>query len=97
MGVAPHNPLGPIANAVALHFALSTSNFLILEDMLGDVPWRNDVVQHQLKTEHGYRLKADAPGLGIEVNEEEAAKHPYKQEILAPSVARAPDGANLDW
>ena len=24
MGVAPHNPLGPVANAAALHFALST-------------------------------------------------------------------------
>lgn len=97
MGVAPHNPLGPIANAVALHFALSTPNFVIQEDMLADVPWRNDVVQHQLKTEHGYWLKVDAPGLGIEVNEKEAAKHPYKQEIFAPSVARAADGAILDW
>jgi len=43
MGVAPHNPLGPIANAAALHFALSTPNFLIQEDMLTDVPWRWDV------------------------------------------------------
>ena len=40
MGVAPHNPLGPVANAAALHFDLSTPNFLIQEDMLGDVPWR---------------------------------------------------------
>jgi hypothetical protein len=38
VGVAPHNPLGPIANAAALHFALSTPNFLIQEDMLADVP-----------------------------------------------------------
>ncbi len=29
VGVAPHNPLGPVANAAALHFALSTPNFLI--------------------------------------------------------------------
>ena len=40
VGVAPHNPLGPVANAAALHFALSTPNFLIQEDMLTDVPWR---------------------------------------------------------
>jgi len=40
IGVAPHNPLGPVANAAALHFALSTPNFLIQEDMLTDVPWR---------------------------------------------------------
>jgi galactonate dehydratase len=32
VGVAPHNPLGPIANAAALHFALSTPNFLIQEE-----------------------------------------------------------------
>ena len=49
VGVAPHNPLGPVANAAALHFALSTPNFLIQEDMLSDVPWRWEVVKHDLK------------------------------------------------
>ena len=29
VGVAPHNPLGPIAGAAALHFAVSTSNHVI--------------------------------------------------------------------
>jgi galactonate dehydratase len=97
MGVAPHNPLGPIANAAALHFALSTPNFLIQEDMLTDVPWRWDVVKHGLKMENGYWVKSEAPGLGIEVNEAEAAKHPFEQETFATSVARAADGAILDW
>jgi galactonate dehydratase len=97
MGVAPHNPLGPIANAAALHFALSTPNFLIQEDMLTDVPWRWDVVKHGLKMENGYWSKSESPGLGIEVNEAEAAKHPFKQETFATSVARAADGAILDW
>ena len=64
MGVAPHNPLGPVANAAALHFALSTPNFLIQEDMLADVPWRWDVVQHSLETRDGYWLKTESPGLG---------------------------------
>jgi galactonate dehydratase len=97
MGVAPHNPLGPIANAAALHFALSTPNFLIQEDMLTDVPWRWDVVKHGLNMENGYWVKTEAPGLGIEVDEAEAAKHPFQQETFATSVARAPDGAILDW
>ncbi len=97
MGVAPHNPLGPIANAAALHFALSTPNFLIQEDMLTDVPWRWDVVKHGLKMENGYWSKSESPGLGIEVNEAEAAKHPFKQEKFATSAARAADGAILDW
>jgi galactonate dehydratase len=97
MGVAPHNPLGPIANAVALHFALSTPNFLIQEDMLSDVPWRWDVVKHGLKMENGYWSKTESPGLGIEVDEVAATKHLFKQEAFATAVARAADGAILDW
>ncbi len=97
MGVAPHNPLGPVANAAALHFDLSTPNFLIQEDMLSDVPWRWEVVQHALVTEAGYWLPPDAPGLGIEVNEEAAAKYPFQQEVIHPTTVRAHDDAILDW
>src|SRR6201988_386793 len=81
MGVAPHNPLGPVANAVALHFALSTPNFLIQEDMLPDVPWRWEVVRQNLHTEKGYWLMPDEPGLGIEVDETAAARHPFQPEV----------------
>jgi len=97
MGVAPHNPLGPVANAAALHFALSTPNFLIQEDMLSDVPWRWDVVRHSLETREGYWLKTEQPGLGVEVNEEEARKHPFQQEAMPTTSIRAADGAILDW
>src|ERR1700689_5701680 len=90
MGVAPHNPLGPIANAPALHFALSTPNFLIQEDMLADVPWRWEVVESALKTENGYWLPCDQPGLGVKINERAAAQHPFEQEKLQSAVY-APD------
>jgi galactonate dehydratase len=96
VGVAPHNPLGPVANAAALQFALSTPNFLIQEDMLTDVPWRWEVVESSLKTENGYWLPCDAPGLGVSVNEAAAARHPFEQEQLA-SVVYGADGAVLDW
>ncbi len=96
MGVAPHNPNGPVANAAALHFALSTPNFLIQEDMLGDVPWRFDVVETGMKREGGYWLPLDTPGLGIEINEREAAKHPFEQEILQQTVF-LDDGSVAEW
>jgi galactonate dehydratase len=96
VGVAPHNPLGPVANAAALHFALSTPNFLIQEDMLTDVPWRWEVVESSLRTENGYWLPTEEPGLGIRVNERNAAKRPYVREPLTAAVY-APDGAVLDW
>jgi galactonate dehydratase len=96
VAVAPHNPLGPIANAAALHFALSTPNFLIQEDMLTDVPWRWEVVRSQLQTENGYWLPAESPGLGVDVDEKAAARRPYRPEPLESAVY-APDGAVLDW
>ena len=96
MGMAPHNPLGPIANAAALHFALSTPNFLIQEDMLSDVPWRWEVVEGSLKTMDGYWQKPEAPGLGLAVNEKAARRFPFQQEPLQ-SVVYAQDGAVSDW
>lgn len=97
MGVAPHNPLGPVANAAALHFALSTPNFLIQEDMLADVPWRWEVVRHSLETKDGYWLPVEAPGLGIDIDEGAAARHPFRQEVMHSTSVRAHDNAILDW
>ena len=96
MGVAPHNPNGPIANVAALHFALSTPNFLIQEDMLSDVPWRFDVVETAIERKHGHWLPLETPGLGIEVNETEAAKHPFVQEDLQQMIFHA-DGSVAEW
>lgn len=96
MGVAPHNPLGPIANAAALHFALSTPNFIIQEDMLSDVPWRWDVVESSLRFVDGYWETPSEPGLGVSVNEKAAERHPFEQEPLQSAIY-ARDGAVLDW
>lgn len=96
MGVAPHNPNGPIANVAALHFALSTPNFLIQEDMLNDVPWRFDVVETAIERKEGHWLPLETPGLGIEVNEAEAAKHPFVQEDLQQMIFHE-DGSVAEW
>ena len=40
--VAPHNPCGPIATAVNVHFAASTSNFLVLEYKADERPASRD-------------------------------------------------------
>lgn len=96
MGVAPHNPNGPIANAAALHFDLATPNFLIQEDMLGDVPWRFDVVQADLRSEGGHWLPPEKPGLGVEVNEAEARKHPFQQEVMEQLTFHS-DGSVAEW
>ncbi|ODT47843.1 galactonate dehydratase [Devosia sp. 63-57] len=97
IGVAPHNPLGPIAGVAALHFAVSTPNHVIQEEMVGAVPWYFDVVQGPIRMVDGFWQVPDAPGLGIVVDETECAKHPFAQEVLHTQNAVMPDGTIVDW
>lgn len=95
IAIAPHNPNGPLALNVAVHFALSTPNWLIQEMITNDVPWRDDVLDAPLEVRDGYIYPPTRPGLGVEINEKEAAKHPYK--IEAEQRYFHPDGAVADW
>lgn len=97
VGVAPHNPLGPIAGVAALHFAVSTPNHVIQEEMVGAVPWYFDVVQGPIRMVDGFWQVPNAPGLGIEVNEAECAKHPFQPEVIHSRYAVLDDGTIADW
>jgi galactonate dehydratase len=95
IAVAPHNPNGPLATVVAVHFALSTPNWLIQEMLTSDVPWRNDVLDSPIEVKDGYIGVPTRPGIGVEINEQEAAKHPFKPE--AEQRYFHPDGSVADW
>jgi len=97
MGVAPHNPLGPIAGAAALHFAVSTPNHIIQEEMVGAVPWYFDVVRGPIVMTDGHWQVPDTPGLGVEVDEDECAKHPFAPEVYHTKNAVLEDGTIVDW
>lgn len=91
IGVCPHNPMGRIAGAVSLHFGVSAPNFVILEEVSGTVPWYHDVVGSPIERIGGYWQIPTRPGLGVEINEIEARKHPFQQEEFAgleASIAR---------
>ncbi len=79
---APHNPSGPVANAATLQLAATCPNFEILEIMYSDVTWRKDITDEKLEYQDGYIKIPDRPGLGIEINEEECLRHPYKPHVL---------------
>lgn len=97
VGVAPHNPLGPIAGVAALHFAVSTPNHMIQEEMVGAVPWYFDVVRGPIRMVDGFWQVPQAPGLGIEVDEAACARHPFAQEVLHTQNAVLGDGTVVDW
>ncbi|MBI4922594.1 MAG: mandelate racemase/muconate lactonizing enzyme family protein [Devosia nanyangense] len=75
--VAPHNPVGPVMNAMTLHLSVAVPNFTVFETVSVDVPWRKELVRETLVFEQGDILAPTAPGLGVELNEEACAKYPY--------------------
>ena len=72
VSVAPHNPMGPLATAVNLHFCAAATNFTILEYLLpSQNPGAEDWLDEPYLPTDGYlQLRPDRPGFGVEVNEE---------------------------
>lgn len=77
MSVAPHNPCGPVATAVNVHFAASTQNFLVLEYKADEGP-RAEIVDTPMTLVDGYLELPDRPGLGIDLDEAGMAKYPFQ-------------------
>ncbi|MGQ9697220.1 MAG: D-galactonate dehydratase family protein [Armatimonadota bacterium] len=78
--------ISPIGQAAAVHLSIAVSNFGILE-------WVSfpDVV-HQVMPggcifRDGYAYPLESPGLGVDINEAEAEKHPYQRAFM-PIVRR---------
>ena len=86
--------LSPITMAAALHVGLAIHNFGIQEHM-PHTALTDEVFPHAYTFSNGYMHPGDAPGLGVTLNEELAAKHPYQRAYLP--VARLLDGTLTDW
>jgi len=84
--VSPHCSIGPVALCATLHFDFSTPNVNIQENFAEyDVPWRNDLVFGWNPIENGRFNLPNKPGLGIDVNTDVCAQHPYKKNTF-PSL-----------
>ena len=80
--MAPHSgSLGPVAEFAALHVMATIPNALMLERIEFDWPGRYDVVRPVLRVEDGALPVPDAPGLGVEIVEEEAQRHPASRNV----------------
>jgi galactonate dehydratase len=97
VALAPHNPQGPVSTAASLEFGFATPSYIICEAVHQDVPWREDIVSEGFVVEEKGRIvrPGNRPGLGIEINEAEVAKHPFQPEILQRSFYA--DGSVGDW
>lgn len=95
VSMAPHNPLGPVATMVNIHLGFATPNFLIQEVMRADVPWRDEIVMGGAPIVGGHVLPPEGPGIGVEIDMEAAARHPFEE--VQPYQWYCPDGSVADW
>lgn len=76
--VAAHQAQSPFCTAVNAHLHASIPNFLIQENFDDSAePWAWDLLRGVPRVERGYLPVPDAPGFGVELDEAEAARHPY--------------------
>lgn len=94
--LGPHGPsdVSPVALGASLHVGLATPNFAIQEYM-GYEPAVHEVFRHGWSYADGHLHPGDQPGIGVEVDEELAARFPYEAAYLP--VARRLDGSMTDW
>ena len=78
--------LSPVSMAAALHFGLSIPNFGIQEYMR-HTPETDAVFPHAYRFADGTMHPGDAPGLGVDIDEDLAAAHPYARAVPASEPA----------
>jgi mannonate dehydratase len=86
--------LSPVTMAAALHFGLAIHNFGIQEHM-PHTSETDAVFQHHYSFDRGYMYPGDAPGLGVDLDEDLASKYPYQRAYLP--INRKIDGTLWDW
>ncbi|MBY2948625.1 galactarate dehydratase [Rhizobium leguminosarum] len=105
VGVAPHNPMGPLATAVNVHFSAAAQNFRILEYRLPkgqayvygglDIEKREGetryVVDPYLPNDGYLELRPDRPGWGVEMDEKAMEEEGYIH--WQRRVPKRPDGS----
>jgi 2-dehydro-3-deoxyphosphogalactonate aldolase len=75
--IAPHLYCGPIEGAANIQIGTCSPNFLIQESIGTWGGFHAEILKEPIEWEDGYIIPPTKPGLGVELNEEVAAEHPY--------------------
>ena len=94
--LAPHNPQSDVSTLASLHVDFSTPNFAIQEitHRGNEQYWKDLFYGGGITYLKGFALPPDRPGLGVNLDENVAAKRPYQPHNRQP--LRFPDGGIAD-
>jgi 2-dehydro-3-deoxyphosphogalactonate aldolase len=80
--IAPHLYCGPVEGAANIQIDTCSPNFLIQEGIKTWGGFHAEILKEPIQWEDGYIIPPTKPGLGVELNEEVAAAHPYTGDKL---------------
>ena len=86
--MAPHLYAGPVEWAANIHLGSSIPNLLMAETI--DTPFHNALIKNTIQIDNGFIIPPEAPGLGIDVDEDLARAHPYTGTGLHLEMQEAP-------
>ncbi len=96
--IAPHLYAGPVEWAANIHLGASIPNLLMVETIETGGAFHLALIKNSIKWEDGYVIPPDAPGLGIDFDEDLARAHPYDGARLHLEMQEAPcDYARPNW
>ena len=76
--IAPHLYCGPIEAAANIQVDTCSPNFLIQESIGRFDGFHAEILKEPIQWENGHIIPPTKPGLGVELNEEVVAAHPYR-------------------
>ncbi len=88
--IAPHLYCGPVVGAANIQLATCSPNFLIQESILDWKGFHSEILKKPIQWQDGYIIPPTEPGLGVELNEEVALKHPYTGTALHLDMTHHP-------
>lgn len=80
--IAPHHYAGPVEAAANIHLGVSTPNFLIQEGIEQMGGFAAEILKKPLVWQDGFLLPPESAGLGVELDDDEVARHPYRGSPL---------------
>jgi galactonate dehydratase len=88
--IAPHLYCGPVVGAANIQLATCSPNFLLLEGIERWQGFHAEILRKPIQWQDGYVIPSSEPGLGVELNEEVIARHPYADSALHLEMAAKP-------
>jgi 2-dehydro-3-deoxyphosphogalactonate aldolase len=90
--IAPHMYCGPVSAMADIQLSTCTPNFLIQESINTMGEFHAEILKEPIKWQDGFIIPPTKPGLGIELDEEVIARHPFTGDKLHLEMTDDPAG-----